>query len=112
MCCGCLARTWWWLFCCFFGGESGYGLLVFGCGGDRQSPGWDVADAGVESEDVASSGGPRWVIIINAVVVGTEEGQVVDVGVSAGLPGDDVVDVAVVGWFVTAGSGAGLGFSC
>ena len=95
-----------------FGVESGYGLLVFGCGGDRQSPGWDVADAGVESEDVASAGGSFWVIVVDAVVVGAQEGQVLDVGVAAGLPGDDVVDVAVVSWFVAAGSGAGLGFSC
>ena len=62
-----------------------------------------MGDASGDSEDVASSGGSFWVVVVDAVVVGAQEGQVVDVGVSAGLPGDDVVDVAVVGWFVAAG---------
>ena len=86
-----------------FGVESGYRLLVFGCGGNGQSPGRDVADAAGESEDVASSGGPFRVIIVDAVVVGAQEGQVLDVGVPTCLPGDDVVNLAVIGWFVTAG---------
>ena len=77
--------------------------MVFGHGGNWYTPGWDVADAAGESEDVASSGGPRWVIIVNTVVVGAQEGQVLDVGVPTCLPGDDVVNLAVIGWFVTAG---------
>ena len=86
-----------------FGGESGHRLLVFGCGGNGQSPGWDVADAAGDAEDVASAGGPLWVIIVNSVVVGTQEGQVLDVGVTTCLPGDDVVNLAVIGGFVAAG---------
>ena len=84
-------------------GESGDRLLVFGCVGNGKAPGRNVADAAGDSEDVASSGGPRWVIVVNTVVVGTQEGQILDVGVATGLPGDDVVNLAVVSGFVTAG---------
>ena len=70
-----------------------------------------MGDAAGDSEDVAASGGSLWVIVVNTVVVRTQEGQVLDVGVATCLPGDDVVDLAVVGWFVAAGPCAGLGFS-
>ena len=107
--CGWLARTWWWF--CFLGGESGHRLVVFGCGGNGQAPGWDVGDASGDSEDVSASGGSLWVIVVNTVVIGAQECQVLDVGVTACLPGDDVVDLAVISGFVTAGPRAGLGFS-
>ena len=108
VCCGCLARAWWWF--CFLGGESGHRLLVFGCGGNGQAPGWDVGDTASDSEDVASSGGFVGVVVVDAVVVGAQEGQVLDVGETACLPGDDVVDLAVIGRLVAARPGTRLGF--
>ena len=78
--------------------------MVFGCGGNRHAPGRDVADAAGHSEYVASSGGFRRVVVVNTVVVRTQEGQVLDVGKPACLPGDDVVDLAVVSRLVTAGA--------
>ena len=70
-----------------------------------------MGDASGDSEDIAPAGGSQWVIVVNTVVVRTQEGQVLDVGVTACLPGDDVVDLAVVSGFITPWPCAGLGFS-
>ena len=101
-----------WLTCVLFGGESGDGFLVFGCGGYRCTPGWDVAHPGVQPEHVAPACGAFGVIVVNAVVVGAEEGEVFEVGKTSCLPGDEVVDFAVISGFVAAGPRAGLEFSC
>ena len=93
----------WWL-SCLFGGESGYCFLVFRHCGDWCAPGWDEADPGVKPVHVATPGRPLWVIIIDPVVVGAQEGQVLDVGVASRLPGDEVMDLAVVCRLVTAWS--------
>ena len=94
-----------------FGGESGEGFLVFGHGGYRRTPGRDVAHPGIEPEHVTTPGGAFGVIVVNTVVVGAQKGEVFKVGKTSGLPGDEVVDFAVVSWFVAAGPRAGLGFS-
>ena len=110
--CGRLAcaRRVGWLPCCLFGGESGCGFLVFGHGGNRYTPGRDVAHPGIQPEHVTTPGGSFRVIVVNAVVVGAQEGEVFNVGESSCLPGDEVVDLAVVRRLVTPWSGTGLGF--
>ena len=106
------AVGWWvWWLSCLFGGESGYCFLVFGHCGDWCAPGWDEADPGVKPVHVATPGRPLWVIIIDPVVVGAQEGQVLDVGVAAGLPGDEVMDLAVISGLVTAWSRTRVEFS-
>ena len=103
---GLAAVGWWvwWLGCFLFGVESGYCFLVFRHCGNRCTPGWDEANAGIQSVHVAAAGRPLWVIVVNAVVVGTQEGQVLDVGKATSLPRDQMMDVAVVGWFIAAWS--------
>ena len=95
---------------CLFGGESGCGFLVFGHGGNWCAPGRDVAHPGIQPEHVTPACGAFGVIVVNAVVVGAQEGEVSEVGESSGLPGDEVVDLAVISWFVAAWSGTGLEF--
>ncbi len=105
---GWLACSWrWggWLACglsCLFGGESGCGFLVFGHGGNWHTPGRDVAHPGIQSEHVAAPGGSFGVIVVNTVVVGAQEGEVFKVGKTSCLPGDEVVDFAVISWFIAA----------
>ena len=106
------AVGWWiWWLSCLFGGESCDGFLVFGHCGYWCAPGWDEADPGVEPVHVAASGRPLRVIIVNTVVVGAQEGQVLDVGVAACLPGDEVMDLAVISGLITAWSCTRVEFS-
>ena len=88
-----------------FGGESGDGFLVFGHGGNWHTPGRDVAHPSIQPEHVTPACGAFRVIVVNAVVVGAQEGQVLDVGVASCLPGDEVVDFAVISWFVAVAQG-------
>ena len=97
---------------CLFGGESCYRFLVFGHGGNWHTPGRDVAHPSIQPEHVTTPSGAFRVIIVNAVVVGAQEGEVFEVSKTSCLPGDEVVDFAVISWFVAAGPRAGLEFSC
>ena len=87
-----------------FGVESGYCFLVFRHCGNWCAPGRDEADPGVKPVHVATPGRPLWVIIIYPVVVGAQEGQVLNVGVAACLPGDEVMDLAVICRLIAAWS--------
>ena len=92
---GVLAAVGWFLWCCglcLFGGESCYCFLVFRHCGNRGAPGWDEGHSGVEAVHVAASGRPLWVIVVNTVVVGAQEGQVFNVGVATCLPRHQMMD--------------------
>ena len=78
--------------------------MVFRHCGNWGTPGWDEANPGVKSVHVATAGRPVWVIVVNTVVVRTQEGEVFNVGKATCLPGDEVVDLAVIGWFIAAWS--------
>ena len=43
-------------------------------------------------------------------MVGAQEGQVLNVGVAACLPGDEVMDLAVISWLITPRSRTGVEF--
>ena len=103
---GVLAAVGWflWWLSCLFGVESGECFLVFRHCGYRCTPGWDEANPGVKSVHVATAGRPVWVIVVNTVVVGTQKRQVFNVGKATCLPGDEVVDLAVIGWLIAAWS--------
>ena len=96
-CCGDLSCG----FLCF---ESCECFLVFRHCGNRGTPGWDEANPGIKAVHVAAPGRPLRVIVVDAVVVGAQESQVFNVGVATCLPRDEMVYLAVIGWFIAAGS--------